>query len=121
MKCEICRTNDASTSWQPFGPATTADSFAAIGRHAPDYPAITICAPCRQRFQQGETFSFTYRRFAYRACEGRVELLPHQQLAGRPVKKTELLGDRIVDVSCRLSLTQDCSLAIIEVVVTLAS
>jgi len=122
MQCELCKTNAASAAWQPFGPANTADSFAAIGQHATDYPAIPICFPCRQRFQQGqETFCFTHRRFVYRACEGRVEMLPQQQMAGRPVKKAELLGDRIIGVSTELSLTQDGALAIIEVVVTLAS
>lgn len=122
MKCEVCRTNDASAAWQPFGPANTADAFAAIGQHDPDYPAIPVCAPCQQRFQQRqETFLFTYRRFAYLACEGRVELLPHQQMAGRPVKKAELSGDRIIDVSATLSLTRDGSLTITEVIVTLAS
>jgi hypothetical protein len=122
MQCELCKANAASAAWQPFGPATGADSFAAVGQHDPEYPAILVCAPCQQRFQQRqEAFCFTYRHFAYRACEGRVELLPNQQMAGRPVKKAELSGDRIIDVSTELALTQDGALAIVEVVVTLAS
>ncbi len=122
MQCELCKANTASAAWQPFGPVNSADSFAPIEQPDPGYPAIPVCAPCQQRFQQRqETILFTYRRFAYRACEGRVELLPHQQMAGHPVKKAELLGDRITCVSAALSLTQDGALAIIEVVVTLAS
>jgi hypothetical protein len=122
MKCEICHANDASASWQPFGPANTADSFLPTGQHDPGYPAISVCTPCRERFQRRQgSFAFTYRRFDYLAVEGRVELLPHQALAGRPVRKADLLGDRIIDVSAEVSLTQDGSLAIIEVIVTLAS
>ena len=122
MKCEVCHANNASAIWQPFGPATTADFFVEIGCQDLDYPTISVCTPCQQRFQQRQgPLEFTYRRFAYRACKGRVELALHREMAGRLVRKADLLCDRIIDVSATVALTQDGSLAIIEVVVTLAS
>lgn len=122
MKCDICNANDANHLWQPFGPSPSVDSFLPLDQQNHAFPVVPVCTPCRGCIQQRqETLQFTYRRFAYQVSDGQVKLLPDQKLASRAVRKAELVGDPIVHVEACVSLAQDGSLIVPEVIVTLAS
>ena len=48
MKCQICRNDEATWSWQPWGPHGGPLSFALKGGHYKGWPAVKLCQFCKR-------------------------------------------------------------------------
>jgi hypothetical protein len=60
-KCQICKVNQSSWIWQPFGPAEDAFLFTFPGSHYRGFPAIKVCDDCRGIIQKNEPVDFYYK------------------------------------------------------------
>lgn len=52
-KCQICKCEDATTAWQPFGPAESPMSFSFLGSHYRGFPVVKVCDTCRLQAIEG--------------------------------------------------------------------
>jgi hypothetical protein len=80
MKCQCCREEEASWSWQPFGPGENANTtFVLPGNHYRGFPVIKVGVVCKSAVETGDfPVQFTYKKFHYVYQDGRVsEIKPH--------------------------------------------
>ena len=72
-KCRVCKENDGTWAWQPFGPNDTPDSFTLLGSHYRGFAVIKICDNCKRRFQTGASLVFTYQYVLYKITKSSRE------------------------------------------------
>lgn len=65
-KCQVCRDDQATWAWQPFGPNDTPDSFTLLGNHYRGFTVIKVCDSCKRQFQRGSALVFTYQYVLYK-------------------------------------------------------
>ena len=76
-KCNACRTNDRVWTWQPFGPDESILCFTTLGSHYRGFPAIGICATCKDDVIKGNPgVIFLYKNQAYYALDHTIEEAP---------------------------------------------
>lgn len=73
MKCQCCKKEDASWSWQPFGPGENANTFILPGDHHRGFPVVKVCTVCKNTFTSGSEVSFLYKRVRFVGKDHKVE------------------------------------------------
>lgn len=71
-KCNICRENESSWAWQPFGPNDTPDCFALLGNHYRGFAVVKVCDDCKDKVQAGKGIQFSYKRRHYSFWRGEI-------------------------------------------------
>jgi hypothetical protein len=73
MKCQLCKSNEASTAWQPFGPDESIRCLTMLGSHYRGFAVIKVCSDCADKISSGERIpSFDYKGNAYIVQDERV-------------------------------------------------
>lgn len=66
MKCRICKDEEASWAWQPFGPGETPNEYALLGSHTRGFPVIKVGDVCKNAFQTADfEVQFEYKGHHY--------------------------------------------------------
>lgn len=67
IKCQCCKKQEASWSWQPFGPGEDSNTaFVLPGSHYRGFPVIKVCSACKDAFTSGSSeVSFVYKSVRY--------------------------------------------------------
>jgi hypothetical protein len=65
-KCRVCRNDEATWAFQPFGPSDTPDSFTLLGNHYRGFAVIKVCDECKRAFQVGNALVFTFKYVLYK-------------------------------------------------------
>ena len=65
-KCRICREDEETWAWQPFGPSDTPNSFTLPGNHYRGFAVIKVCDDCKRLFQAGNALVFKYKHVLYK-------------------------------------------------------
>lgn len=74
MKCQICKDEQASWAWQPFGPDELPDSFAFLGSHYRGFPVIKVGDSCKHAFQSGDfEVKFSYEGHLFVGKDHRIK------------------------------------------------
>lgn len=73
MKCQCCREEQASLSWQPFGPGENAKTFTLPGNHYRGFPVIKVGEQCKSAIEAGKRILFSYKGFRYIYQDGKVQ------------------------------------------------
>ena len=71
-KCTICKQNEATWTWQPFGPDESPNLFVLPGNHYRGFVAIKVCDNCKEYYQSGNLVKFTYKNLPFIASKNRV-------------------------------------------------
>lgn len=71
-KCNICRENEATWAWQPFGPNDTPDSFTLPGSHYRGFAVVKVCDSCKVEIQDRKSLYFSYKRRRYNLWRGEI-------------------------------------------------
>jgi hypothetical protein len=75
MKCQACKQQFATMTWQPFGPDPTGLTFTTFGNHYRGFPVVKICDTCKYNIcEQDHMINFRYRGVYYTYDKG--EALP---------------------------------------------
>lgn len=74
-KCQCCKEEEASWSWQPFGPGEdTNTAFVLPGNHYRGFPVIKVCSTCKDAFTSGDfEVEFVYKHTRYVGKDCKVE------------------------------------------------
>ncbi len=94
-KCRICKANEATLSWQPFGPddPRSRGAFTAEGFHYRGFPVIRVCADCQECILNYKEVAFTYKGEQYYLCGDDVPLSTFgkelRDMASRLLKMSE--------------------------------
>lgn len=65
-KCQICKQNERTWTWQPFGPdESPTGSFSVPGSHYRGFPTIGVCDDCKENIENGVETHYTYRGQEY--------------------------------------------------------
>jgi hypothetical protein len=66
MKCQVCKQEEATWAWQPFGPGETANEYTLPGNHYRGFPIIKVGESCKNDFEKGDfPVRFTYKGHTY--------------------------------------------------------
>ena len=62
MKCQSCKTNEATWNWQPDGlNEDPRQGFTAFGWHYRGFPVIKVCGACKDNITDGNDVQFQYK------------------------------------------------------------
>lgn len=72
-KCQVYQCKNQSTwTWQPCGPAETPNCFVLPGNHYRGFAAIHICDDCKEKYENSNNLTFSYKNQLFTADKEKV-------------------------------------------------
>lgn len=115
MKCQSCKVQTATWSWQPFGPDALGTTFTTPGSHYRGFPVVKVCESCKEAVLQNHPVNFSYQGNLYAYHNGVIANCTSRSGTSSPVRKADLIGHRFEADASIVNIDDDGSLILTHV------